>query len=55
MLTEFKKLYTRAILATYINFNQVERLKMLAKVNVETDKIPQTEEDDGSSMMDDDY
>lgn len=53
--TEFKKLYTRANLATYINFNQVERLKMIAKVNVETDKIPQTEEDDGSSMMDDDY
>lgn len=53
--TEFKKLYVRENLSTYIDFDAVERLKSTATINVETNKPPTT--NDGSSvedMMDDD-
>ena len=52
---EFKKLYIRNSLSTYIDFDKVERLKMTAKTNVETNKNPQVEgsSDDDENM--DDY
>ena len=51
---EFKKLYLRQNLATYIDFNMVERLKTQAKVNVEVEKDPAVAQDDTSDMLDDD-
>lgn len=51
--TEFKKLYTRSALSAYFDFDQIERFKMSAKLNVEIRKIPQAEE--GSDDMDDEY
>jgi hypothetical protein len=55
--SEFKKLYLRENLGTYINFNLVEKLRVLAKVNVETNKTPSTEEanDDVNDVMNDEF
>ena len=48
-------MYIRNSLSTYIDFDKVERLKMTAKTNVETNKNPQVEgsSDDDENM--DDY
>ena len=48
--TEFKKLYVREHLNSYIDFNLVDRLKEVAKVNVEQAKNPATS--DGSDIDD---
>ena len=48
---EFKKIYTRNNLASYINFDQIERYKMMAETNVECNKIPSVEEDPGDDDM----
>lgn len=50
---EFKKLYTRSFLSTYIDFDTVERYIEAAKVNVEVAKDPATEESSDSDNMDD--
>lgn len=42
--TEFKRLYLRNYLGTYIDYDNIERLLSTAKVNVETKKIPETED-----------
>lgn len=41
---EFKRIYVRNMLSTYIDFNSVERYREAAKVNVEAKKPPQTED-----------
>ena len=45
--TEFKKLFMRANLGAFLDFNTIERLKQTAKANVELNKTPKT--DDGES------
>lgn len=50
---EFKKIYTRNCLSSYINFNQIERYRNVAKVNVEADKIPEVEESPDTEEYDD--
>lgn len=54
---EFKKIFARNILASYMDFNQVERYKMMAKVNVEANKQVEVDSklDDDVSSMDDDF
>ena len=53
---EFKKLYVRQALSTYIDFTLVEKTKEQAKVNVEIDKEPATDENsDNNDMMDDSF
>lgn len=55
---EFKKLYVRENLGCYIDYNTVERLRTVAKINVEANKPPKTEDGDGSDIndaMDDDF
>lgn len=47
--TEFKKLYTRLYLSTYIDFDTVERYINVAKVNVEVETAPAAEDGDSSS------
>nr|DAY68573.1 MAG TPA: Portal protein [Caudoviricetes sp.] len=49
---EFKKIYTRSFLSTYIDFDTVERYIEVAKVNVEIKKSPATA--DGASSDNDD-
>lgn len=51
--SEFKKIYTRSFLSTYIDFDTVERYIEAAKVNVEVAKDPATEESSDSDNMDD--
>lgn len=54
--TEFKKLYIREQLGTYIDFTFVERIKQIAKVKVEQDKPVATKdgsETDMNDIMDD--
>lgn len=52
---EFKKLYVREHLNTYIDFGLVDRLKKVAKVNVEQAKNPATSDGaDVNGLMDDD-
>lgn len=48
--SEFKRLYVRDNLSTYINFDDVNRLVELAEVNIETRKEPKAEEDSGEDM-----
>lgn len=52
---EWKRLYIRQTLASYIDYDMVERLLDQAKVNIEVNKAPTTEEgsDDVNDMMDD--
>ena len=53
--TEFKKLYIRENLGTYIDYSLVERLRELAIVNVEASKDPQVDDSsDVSDAMDED-
>ena len=52
---EFKKLYIREHLNTYIDFDLVQRLTEVAKVNVERAKTPVAQDgDDVNGLMDDD-
>ena len=52
---EFKKLYVREHLNSYIDFSLVDRLKEVAKVNVEQAKVPVTSDgEDVNSLVDDD-
>lgn len=46
---EFKKVYVRDTLSTYINFDQIERLKNIAKVNLEAKKEAGVESSSDSS------
>lgn len=53
---EFKKLYLRDNLSSYLDFDRIEKLAELARVNVEANKVPKA--DDGSDVndvMDDDF
>ena len=50
---EFKRIYVRSHLSTYLDYNSIERILSTAKVNVEADKLPATEESD--SYSDDTY
>ena len=50
--TEFKKLYVREQLGTYIDFTFVERIKQIAKVNVEQNKSVATKDGSESDMND---
>lgn len=53
---EFKKLYIREHLSTYIDFDKIQKIKDIAKINVETEKNPSVE--DGASaedMLDDEF
>ena len=53
--TEFKKLYIRETLGTYIDYSLVERLRELAIINVEVSKDPQVDDSsDVSDAMDED-
>jgi hypothetical protein len=54
---EFKNIYIRNILSTYIDFDQIDRYLDLAKMKVEADKEPATEDGEDSdvtAMADDD-
>ena len=52
---EFKKLYVREHLNTYIDFGLVDRLKEVARVNVEQAKIPPASDGvDVNGLVDDD-
>lgn len=52
---EFKRLYLRENLGTYIDYVAVNRLIETSKVNVEAKKVPSVDEnDDVNSVMDDD-
>ena len=50
---EWKKLYTRQTLASYIDFENIDNLKEQAKVNVEAAKNVSASDDDVNDMMDD--
>ena len=52
---EWKRLYLRDNLSTYIDFDRVERLRELARVNVEAAKNPAAEDGEMADVMDDDY
>lgn len=49
---EFKKLYIRENLATYMDYAMIAKLLEKAKVNVETAKVPQATESDDNNMDD---
>ena len=53
---EFKRLYIRNTLGTYLDYDFIDRLIMTAKVNVESKKPPSTEDGEYSAddMMNDD-
>lgn len=57
--TEFKKLYIRSFLSTYIDFETVEKLHNTAKVNISTKTPPAVEDgetsDQDSSNNNEDY
>jgi hypothetical protein len=58
--SEFRKIYVRNILGTYIDFDDVDRLTQMARINVEVNKPPATADGgagdaDPASMMDDDF
>lgn len=54
---EFKRIYIRNILSTYLDFNSIERYRSAAKVNLEARKTPQVEdgENSGDNNSGDDY
>jgi hypothetical protein len=52
---EFKKLYMRSKLSTYIDYDSIERLIDTAKVNIESKKSPATEESTGDDSENSDY
>ena len=47
---EFKNLYLRKVLGTYLGYNDVDKLFDAAKVNVESRKEPSTEDGESSDM-----
>lgn len=49
---EFKKIYTRSCLSSYMDFNSIERYKIVAKVNVEAKKVPSVDDSDSENMED---
>ena len=53
--SEFKKLYIRNTLGTYIDYTFIDQILETAKVNVESNKPPATEDGEYSAndMMDD--
>lgn len=54
---EFKRIYIRNILSTYLDFNSIERYRSAAKVNLEARKVAQVEdgENSGDNNSGDDY
>ena len=52
---EFKKLYLREHLSSYIDFATVERLLSASRVNVEANRIPQATEADPNELANDDF
>ena len=52
---EWKRLYLRDNLSTYIDFDRVERLRELARVNVEAAKNPAAEDGEMADVMDDEF
>ena len=54
---EFKRIYIRNILSTYLDFNSIERYRSAAKVNLEARKAAQVEdgENSGDNNSGDDY
>ena len=52
---EWKRLYLRDNLSTYIDFDRVERLRELARVNVEVSKNPAAEDGEMADVMDDEF
>lgn len=50
--TEFKKLYIRETLSSYIDYTLVERLRVTARVNVKSAKPPKTENGEDSDIND---
>ena len=54
---EFKRIYIRNILSTYLDFNSIERYRSAAKVNLEARKAAQVEdgENSGDNSSGDDY
>lgn len=54
---EFKRIYIRNILSTYLDFNSIERYRSAANVNLEARKIAQVEdgENSGDNNSGDDY
>ena len=51
---EFKKIYVRAHLGTYLDYESIDRMIQNARVNVEAAKAPAVEDGAESSMDDDD-
>lgn len=52
---EFKKIYIRDMLSTYIDYDNIDRMLELAKLNIEADKEPAaSEEEMGPEDMNDD-
>ena len=49
---EFKKLYFRSKLGTFIDFKDIEKMKETARVNVEKDKAPKTDDGEESDNFD---
>jgi hypothetical protein len=52
---EWKRLYLRDNLSTYLNYDRVERLLSLAKVNVSANKQPAAADGEMADVMDDEY
>lgn len=52
---EWKRLYLRDNLSTYIDYARIEKLIEQAKVNVEVNKNPSTEDGEMADVMEDDY
>lgn len=53
---EFKRIYIRSHLSTYLDYDSIERMINIARINIEANKVPAVEETDGDvSSMDDDF
>ena len=52
---EWKRLYLRDNLSTYLNYDRLERLLSLAKVNVSANKQPAAADGEMADVMDDEY
>ena len=52
---EWKRLYLRDNLSTYIDFDRVERLVELARLNVEAKKNPAADDGEMADVMDDEF
>ena len=51
--TEFKRIYIRSHLSTYLDYDSIERMIQTAEINVETKKDPKAEESSDDENMDD--